>query len=45
MFHSALAAALELHVVHVVAPFKKIPSADFNEVKPKEGCNAVRSCP
>jgi hypothetical protein len=47
MFHLAFPAALEGDIgkLHVVDPFKKIPSADFNEVKPKEGCNAVRSCP
>lgn len=34
-----LAAALEGDIgkVHVVSPFKKIPSADVNEVTPKEG--------
>jgi hypothetical protein len=27
--------------VHVVPPFKKIPSADVNEVTPKEGCSTL----
>ena len=36
-----LAAAFESDVGHVIAPFKKIPSADVNEVTPKEGCSAI----
>ena len=40
MFHALFPATLESDIgeVHDVLLSKKIPSADFNEVKPKEGC-------